>query len=105
VLAGSWIWHSDLRPFFELVSFYAGYSFDESDWLAIESGLEGLASEDQTFDYPIIGRQELSVSLSTDPNSGHEISVKITGRPDRLLGACVSGLIDAYQHRAAASPR
>jgi hypothetical protein len=97
VLAGSWIWHSSLRRFLELVSSYVDYSFDESDWLAIEAGLDALTGENQAFDYPIIGRQELSVSLSTDPNSGYEISVKITGRPDRLLGARISGLIDAYQ--------
>jgi hypothetical protein len=42
VLAGSWTWHPNLRRFLELVSFYAGYSFDGSDWLAIENGLEGL---------------------------------------------------------------
>jgi hypothetical protein len=98
VLAGSWIWHTNLRPLLELVSFYAGYSFDEADWLAIEAGLEALASEKETFEYPIIGRQELGVSLSTDPSSDYEISVKITGRPDALLGARISGLIDAYQH-------
>jgi hypothetical protein len=90
--------NANLRPFLELVSFYAGYSFDEADWLAVEAGLEALASEMETFDYPIIGRLQLGVSLSTDPNSGYEISVKITGRPDRLLGARISGLIDPYQH-------
>src|SRR5262249_13748167 len=78
VLAGSWVWHSNLRRFLELVSFYAGYRFDESDWLAIEAGLNALASENQAFDYPIAGRQELGVSLSTDPSSGDEISVKVT---------------------------
>jgi hypothetical protein len=66
-LAGSWIWHANLRPFLELVSIYAGYSFDEADWLAVEAGLEARASERETFDYPIIGRQELGVSVSTDP--------------------------------------
>jgi hypothetical protein len=97
VLAGNWIWRSNLRRFLELVSFYVGYGFDESDWLAIQAGLDALTSARPAFDYPIIGRQQLAVSLSLDPDSGHEISVKITGRPDRLLGARISGLIDAYQ--------
>lgn len=28
-LAGSWIWHSNLRPFLELVSSYADYCLDD----------------------------------------------------------------------------
>jgi hypothetical protein len=32
-----------------------------------------------------------------DPGSGDEVSVQITGPPDRLLGARISGLMDAYQ--------
>jgi hypothetical protein len=97
-LAGSWIWHFNLRRFLELVSFYAGYSFDDSDWLAVEAGLQELNGENETFVYPIMGRPELRVSLSTDPGSGAEVTVRITGRPDRILGARISGLIDAYQH-------
>jgi hypothetical protein len=97
VLAGGWISDSNLRRFLDLVSFYAGYSFDQSDWLAIEAGLEALAGETETFDYPIIGRQELGVSLSIDPNSD-VLMVEITGRPDRLLGARIDGLVDAYEY-------
>jgi hypothetical protein len=98
VLAGSWIWDASLRRFLELVSFYVSYGFDESDWLAIQAGLDGLTGENDTFEYPIIGRPELHVTLGKNPN-GHEISITLTGRPDRLLGARISGLIDAYQYR------
>jgi hypothetical protein len=40
----------------------------------------------------------VQIKVPSTPGSGYEISVKITGRPDRLLGARISGLIDAYQH-------
>jgi hypothetical protein len=101
VLAGNWILHSNLHRFLELVSFYVGYTFDESDWLAIQAGLDGLTSDNQAFGYPIISRQQLTLSLSLDPDSGNEVSVTITGRPDQMLAARISGLIDAYQQPGA----
>jgi hypothetical protein len=97
VLAGSWVWHSNLRRFLQLVSFYVGYSFDGPDWLVIQAGLEGLTSENRALGYPIVGRQQLRLSLSADPDFADEVSVKITGRPDQLPAARISGLIDANQ--------
>ena len=62
----------------------------------VQSSRHNRAHND-TSDYPIIGRPDLTVGLSTDPGSGDEVSVHITGPPDRLLGARIGGLMDAYQ--------
>ncbi len=103
-LAANWIWRAHLRRFLELVSFYAGYRFGDPDWLAVEAGLHALTSEHDTFDYPIVGRPELTVRLSAAPGSGAEVSVQITGPPDQLLGARISGLMDAYQQPRTEAP-
>jgi hypothetical protein len=95
-LAGNWIWITSLRRFFELVSFYVGYRFDDLDWQAVQAGLDALTNDKDTFSYPVIGRQELNLTISKDPGSD-EVSVQITGRQDRLLGARIAGLIDAFQ--------
>lgn len=96
VLAGGWIWITSLRQFLELVSFYVHYRFDDLDWQAIQAGLDTLTSENDTFSYLIAGQRELSLTISKDPY-GDEVTVQITGRPDRLLGARIAGLKDAFQ--------
>ena len=95
MLASGWIWLANVRSFFELASFYVDYGFDDSDWLAVEAGIEALQAEADAFSYPVAGRQELAVTLSRDPG-GDEVAVKVTGRPDRLLGARLSTLMDAF---------
>lgn len=94
-LAGGWIWAANLRRFLELTASYVSYQFDDLDWQAIEAGIEALTTEAETFTYPIVGQQELNVTLGRDPG-GDEISLKITGRPERLLAARITGLIDAF---------
>jgi hypothetical protein len=96
LLASNWIAMSSLRRFAELVSSYVGFRFGDLDWAAIGTGLGTLAHASDTFSYPIAGRQELALTLSKDPGSS-EVSVRITGRPDRLLGARITGLADALR--------
>ena len=84
MLASGWIWLANMRRFFELAGSYVGYGFDDSDWLAVEAGIEALQAEAGTFSYPVAGQQELTVSLGRDPG-GDEVTVRIKGRPDRLL--------------------
>ncbi len=74
---------------------HLSYQFDDLDWQAIEAGIEVLTTEAETFTYPIVGQQELNVTLGRNPG-GDEISLKITSRPDRLLAARITGLIDAF---------
>lgn len=95
VLASGWIWLANVRRFFEFASSYVSYGFDDSDWLAVEAGIEALQAEADAFSYPVAGRQDLTVSLGRDPG-GDEVTVRITGRPDRLLGARLGALMDAF---------
>jgi hypothetical protein len=96
VLASNWIWITSLRRFLELVSSYADYRFGDLDWRAIQTGLGTLTTENDTFSYPIAGQRELSLTIGKDPGGG-EVQVRITGRRDRLLGARIAGLMDAFQ--------
>jgi low temperature requirement protein LtrA len=96
LLAGNWIRASNLRRFSELVSSYAGYRFDHPDWQAIQAGLDTSTSDKHTFSYPLTGRQALTLTISKDSGSD-EVSVQVTGRQDRLLGARIAGVTDAFQ--------
>jgi low temperature requirement protein LtrA len=96
LLAGNWIWASNLRRFLELVSSYAGNPFDHQDWQAIQAGLDTVTSDRHTFSYPLTGQQALTLTISKDPGSD-EVSVQVTGRQDRLLGARIAALTDAFQ--------
>jgi low temperature requirement protein LtrA len=96
LLAGNWIWASNLRRFLELVSSYAGYHFDHPDWQAIQAGLDTITSNQDTFSYPLTGQRPLTLMISKDPGSD-EVSVQVTGRQDRLLGARIAALTDAFQ--------
>jgi hypothetical protein len=51
MIAAGWISLGDLHCFLWLTSYYVGYSFDDSDWLAIQTGLERLHTEDDRFAY------------------------------------------------------
>ena len=64
VLAASWIWLENLRLFLELTSHYVSYNFDDSDWQAIQTGLDTLHAEADTYSYPIIGQTQLDITLS-----------------------------------------
>jgi hypothetical protein len=79
-----------IRPCHCLPSFCratgAAVCFDDLDRQAVEAGLGALANENDTFRYPIIGRHKLTLTISRDLGSD-EVSVQITGRRDRLLGA------------------
>jgi hypothetical protein len=96
VLGSGWLLYPSVRRFLELASFYVGYDFDDLDWQAIEAGIKGLRSEDDTFGYPIAGQRELAISLSKDPG-GDEVILRIAGPPDELLAVRLSTLFDVLQ--------
>jgi low temperature requirement protein LtrA len=96
LLAGNWIRASNLRRFSELVSSYAGDRFDHPDWQAIQASLDTVTSDRHTFSYPLTGRQPLTLTISKDPGND-EVSVQVTGRHNRLLGARIAALTDAFQ--------
>ncbi|MEW2075633.1 hypothetical protein ACFZAG_06030 [Streptomyces sp. NPDC012403] len=92
-----WIMGRNLRGFLELLSRYAGYAFDETDWETVEAGVQDTDDEapDGWYAYPLAGTDAtLWVSLAR-ALGGREVSVSVTGagtpelrlRTDTLLSA------------------
>lgn len=92
-----WIMGRNLRVFLELLSRYAGYAFDGTDWEAIEAGIQDTDDEaaDGWYSYPLVGASAaLEVALARAVG-GEEVSVRVTGaetpelqlRTDTLLSA------------------
>jgi hypothetical protein len=96
LLAGNWIWASNLRRFLELVSSYIGYRFDHPDWQAIMASPDTFTSGNDTFSYPLTGQPALTLTINKNPGS-NKVLVQITGPQDRLLGARIAALTDAFQ--------
>ncbi|MFE2970687.1 hypothetical protein ACFXKC_45180 [Streptomyces sp. NPDC059340] len=95
-----WIWGRNLRAFLELLSRYAGYALDETDWETIEAGVQDTDDEapDSWYSYPLVGTNAtLKVALARAVG-GQEVSVSVTGaetpelrlRTDTLLSAFAS---------------
>lgn len=92
-----WIWSRNLRAFVELLSHYAGYTLDETDWETIEAGVQDTDDESAAgwYSYPLVGTSAtLEVALARSVG-GEEVSVRVTGaqtlelqlRTDTLLSA------------------
>ncbi|MEU8604731.1 hypothetical protein [Streptomyces parvulus] len=92
-----WIWGRNLRAFLELLSRYAGYTFDETDWVTIEAGIQDTDDEapDGWYSYPLVGTlATLEVALA-HAVGGEEVSIRVAGaetpdlqlRTDTLLSA------------------
>jgi hypothetical protein len=58
-MTAGWIWVRNVKPFLELLSWVAGYKFDDSDWLAVATGLEDTDADSDTgwYSYPLVGAQ------------------------------------------------
>jgi hypothetical protein len=77
-----WIWTDNLRPVLEQASLLLGYSFDDSDWTAVDFGLSGTDSEQGPwFDYPV-GPSTLHVAL--EPGASEMVQVLLDGVPKRV---------------------
>ncbi|MEV0172770.1 hypothetical protein AB0I00_16835 [Streptomyces sp. NPDC050803] len=95
-----WIMDRNLRAFLELLSRYAGYAFDDTDWDTIETGVWNTDDEksDGWYSYPLAGTSAtLEVGLARSVGS-EVMSVSVTGaetpelqlRTDTLLSAFAS---------------
>ena len=71
VVDNNWVYSNNVRPLLEAFSFWAGYSFDDSDWLAVDDGLSSTNVEAaKWFRYPLIGSElSLEVGLAADPGA------------------------------------
>lgn len=93
-----WITGRNLRGFLELLSGYAGYAFDTTDWETVQIGVERTDDEepDGWYAYPLVGAEAtLEVHLA-QALGGDVVSVRITRaespelrlRADTLISAC-----------------
>ncbi|MCM1940817.1 hypothetical protein NC239_21690 [Streptomyces sp. G3] len=98
---GGWIWGRNLRAFLEVLSLYAGYEFDGTDWRTVEAGVQETDDDnpDLWYTYPLVGvNSTLEVSLARAVG-GEEVSVRVAGaeapdlrlRTDTLLSALAAG--------------
>lgn len=75
-----WIWTDNLRPLFAELAQLVGYQFDDSDWLAIEHGVQGTDSEaGRWFAYPV---GSIVVSLALEPGADEMVQVRVDGAAD-----------------------
>lgn len=89
---GGWVFEDNVRNFMEHLSAYVGYSFDDSDWLAVATGLAD-TDEGRSYDYPIAGTPPLTVFVARD-SSGAHVDVKVDGHVDSVLAARIEMLLD-----------
>jgi hypothetical protein len=71
-----WLKQENLKGFLLMISEVVDYRFEDSDWGALQVGLESPSEENDWFDYPLIGRVSLRVEISRFDEEGH-IDVKI----------------------------
>ncbi|MFE1989591.1 hypothetical protein [Streptomyces mirabilis] len=76
-----WIWHENVQPFLALLARYAGYDFDDTDWQAVELGLEATDDEhlDRWYSYPLVGSDHRVEVHLANAVEGDEVSVRVVG--------------------------
>ncbi|MFD6548483.1 hypothetical protein [Streptomyces sp. NPDC058398] len=96
-----WIWGRNLRAFLEVLSHFAGYEFDDTDWRTVEAAVQDTDDENPElwYVYPLVGADAtLEVSLARAVG-GEEMSIRVAGaeapelrlRADTLLSAFAAG--------------
>lgn len=93
-----WIWSENVQPFLALMARYVGYSFDDSDWQAVELGLEATDDEhpDRWYSYPLVGsdhRIDVHLAKAVD---GNEVTVRVTGTSDAEVLIRADTLLAAF---------
>lgn len=84
-----WVWSVNARRALEWVSVWVGYTFEDSDWLAIETALpdtDGDVQPERWYDYPIIGSPPLTAFLAEDHGAA-VVNIRIRGELDPVLAA------------------
>jgi hypothetical protein len=72
-----WIWTDNLRPLLMELALLVGYQFDDSDWIAVEHGMQGTDSEaGPWFEYPV---GNLLVTAAFEPGADEMVSVNLEG--------------------------
>ena len=91
---GGWVWPGNVKPLLRWISFYVGYSFDDSDWQTIEAALSTTDSEaaDGWYDYPLQGTVPLQVYLAQEVGAS-PVMVRVVGTMDPGLETRIDTLI------------
>jgi hypothetical protein len=87
----------NVRALLRLLSCYAGYAFDDTDWQTVVLGLEGTDDDqdDGWYSYPLVGHHHLNVALAN--SMGNDVvSVRIDGLTDYDMALRAETLLDAY---------
>lgn len=96
VLAGGWIFDTNLRALCESVAEFADYAFDDSDWQAIETALPTTDVERSAwYDYPFLGRVPLTLFVAADPGSC-VVFVRFAGEPDSRTVAQIEAALHIF---------
>ncbi|MFE0420667.1 hypothetical protein [Streptomyces tendae] len=93
-----WIWSSNLRPFLETLSHFAGYEFDATDWRTIDAAVQDTDDDnpDLWYAYPLVGvNATLEVSLARAVG-GEEMSVRVAGAEAPELRLQADTLLSAF---------
>ncbi|MFF4901843.1 hypothetical protein [Streptomyces sp. NPDC001068] len=93
-----WIWSRNLRAFLELLSRYVGYDFDETDWQAIEAGVQETDDEvsGSWYRYAVVGTNATVQVALARAVGGEEVSVSVTGAETPELQLRTDTLMSAF---------
>jgi|HubBroStandDraft_1064217.scaffolds.fasta_scaffold337671_2 hypothetical protein len=95
---GGWILPGNVHTLMFWIAHYVGYSFDDSEWQAVQAALPGTDAEKDSgwYDYPLLGEPALTVWLAENPGDT-PVSVRVTGDMDAVLAARVETVIHVLQ--------
>jgi hypothetical protein len=91
---GGWVWPSNVEPLLRWVSLYVGYSFDLTDWQAVEAALPATDADaaDGWYDYPLAGTPPVQVNLAQNVGA-LPVMVRVVGEMDPVLEARIDTLV------------
>ncbi|MBS2547441.1 hypothetical protein KGQ19_11215 [Catenulispora sp. NL8] len=76
----NWLKRDNLKGFLVALSSLAEYRFDNSDWDAIETGLESDSGDPSWFRYPLVGQAKIEIAISKQVEEGDvDVRVSIEG--------------------------
>ena len=89
-----WVESGNVRTMMRWLAHFVGYTFDDSDWEAVSTGLRGTDSGtgDGWYDYPISGTPDLTVWLAENPGAA-PVSVRVVGATDAVLVGRIETLV------------
>ena len=97
---GGWVWEQHVERFLGHLAAQVGYGLDDLDRGAVTAGLESTDAEHgRWFDYPLIGRRQVTVSLARTLGAA-PVSIRVTGDLDMVLAARIETLLTVLSDEA-----